>query len=116
MRPQPPKLSQLPLAEAKSRLYREMLWTESRDVFCLRLDPIWADFYGAKSVGKTRPVPLLDALPVTIWLYRNPEVESGKSNVPGYVPGLLNERRKRYNPFDTENEVIKHCQIFLHLN
>lgn len=99
----------MPLAEAKSRLSREMLWTESRDIFCVRLDPVWADFFGAKSVGKARPVPLLDALPVTIWLYKNPVEENMTCIVPNFqnVPGAVrkDEQRRRYNPFDDENEV-----------
>lgn len=48
---------------------RRALWTEPRDVWSLLLEPAWADFYGAK--GVCRPVPLLDAVPITAWLHRD---------------------------------------------
>lgn len=50
---------------------QEMLWTEAKDVWCINLDPVWADFYGARSVGSSRPIPFLDAVPITVWLHLN---------------------------------------------
>ncbi len=38
------------------------------------LDPVWADFHGTPSSGK-RPVPLVDAFPLTLWLYKQPDDE-----------------------------------------
>lgn len=36
------------------------------------MEPLWADFYGARSIGAgSRPVPFLDAVPVTVWLHMN---------------------------------------------
>eukprot|EP00095_Tigriopus_kingsejongensis_P003689 maker-scaffold11_size778918-snap-gene-6.50 protein:Tk03689 transcript:maker-scaffold11_size778918-snap-gene-6.50-mRNA-1 annotation:"uhrf1-binding protein 1-like protein" len=56
---------------------KDLLWNEAKDVWYLYLDPVWADFHGTPSSGG-RPVPLVDAFPVTIWLYKRPEGESGK--------------------------------------
>lgn len=50
---------------------RELLWTEAKDVWCCNLEPVWGDFYGARAVGSARPVPFLDAFPLTIWLHIN---------------------------------------------
>lgn len=48
---------------------RELLWTEAKDVWCINLDPLWIDFFGAKSIGNNRAVPFLDAVPVTLWIH-----------------------------------------------
>ncbi|XP_055588824.1 bridge-like lipid transfer protein family member 3B isoform X2 [Uranotaenia lowii] len=50
-------------------LTRYAMWREPRDVWCLKLDPVWVDFYGARSVGPNRAIPFVDAVPVTIWLH-----------------------------------------------
>lgn len=50
-------------------LSRELLWTEAKDVWCVNLEPVWGDFYGASAVGSNRPVPFLDAFPLTLWIY-----------------------------------------------
>ena len=51
---------------------KDLLWSESRDVWHLYLDPLWADFHGTRATG-SRPVPLIDAFPLDIWLYKEPE-------------------------------------------
>ncbi|XP_043268359.1 UHRF1-binding protein 1 isoform X2 [Venturia canescens] len=56
---------------------RELLWTEAKDVWCCNLEPVWGDFYGARAVGSTRPVPFLDAFPLTIWLHVNTSQDDG---------------------------------------
>lgn len=34
------------------------------------MEPLWADFYGARSIGAgNRPVPFIDAIPVTVWVH-----------------------------------------------
>lgn len=50
---------------------KDMLWIEAKDVWCVNLDPVWGDFLGARAVGSNKPVPFLDAVPVTIWLHTN---------------------------------------------
>lgn len=50
-------------------LTRYALWDEPRDVWCIKLDPIWIDFLGTRSVGANKSVPFIDAVPVTLWLY-----------------------------------------------
>ncbi|CAH2219088.1 jg1273, partial [Pararge aegeria aegeria] len=45
----------------------EMLWRESRSVWCARVEPLWADFCGARATNY-KPSPLLDATPLTAWL------------------------------------------------
>ncbi|KAJ8675797.1 hypothetical protein QAD02_011583 [Eretmocerus hayati] len=54
------------------QLSRDLLWTESADVWCCNLEPVWGDFLGARAVGEKRPVPFLDAFPLTVWLHMQP--------------------------------------------
>ncbi|KAK0095154.1 hypothetical protein PV326_009095 [Microctonus aethiopoides] len=54
-----------------SKLTKNLLWIEAKDVWCCSFEPVWADFFGARAVGSNRPVPFIDAFPVTVWLYIN---------------------------------------------
>uniref|UniRef100_A0A6B2EHQ2 Uncharacterized protein n=1 Tax=Phlebotomus kandelakii TaxID=1109342 RepID=A0A6B2EHQ2_9DIPT len=59
-----------------SILSRHALWTEPRDVWCVKLDPIWIEFYGARSVGVNKSIPFLDAVPVTLWLHGKSDADT----------------------------------------
>lgn len=50
-------------------LSKYALWIEPRDVWCIKLDPIWIDFLGARSVGQNKSVPFVDAVPITFWIH-----------------------------------------------
>lgn len=86
--PTPPLLNSPPPFQNPSsplnNLTRYALWIEPRDVWCIKLDPVWIDFYGARSIGPNRSIPFIDAVPVTIWLHGRTEDEAGKK--------LLNEQ------------------------
>lgn len=43
-------------------------------MWCINLEPVWGDFIGARAVGK--PVPFLDAVPITLWLHTNMDPNS----------------------------------------
>ncbi|XP_072945502.1 bridge-like lipid transfer protein family member 3B [Epargyreus clarus] len=45
----------------------ELLWRENRAIWCARVEPLWADFCGARATNY-KPAPLLDATPLTAWL------------------------------------------------
>ncbi|XP_028177792.1 uncharacterized protein LOC114365420 isoform X1 [Ostrinia furnacalis] len=45
----------------------EMLWKENRSIWCLRVEPLWADFCGVRATNY-KPAPLLDATPLSAWL------------------------------------------------
>ncbi|XP_039294863.1 UHRF1-binding protein 1-like isoform X2 [Nilaparvata lugens] len=64
----PPKLSGN-IEEINKQLSREMLWIESKDVWCIVLEPLFGDFYGVRAIGSARPAPFLDAVTVTLWLH-----------------------------------------------
>lgn len=57
-----------------NRLSRYALWNDTRDVWCVKIDPVWIDFLGARSIGVNRSVPFIDAVPITLWIH-------GKSNI-----------------------------------
>jgi hypothetical protein len=65
----PNQLNVSSLETLVEQLSRELLWTEAKDVWCVSLDPVWGDFLGARAVGTAKPVPFLDAVPVTVWLH-----------------------------------------------
>ncbi|GLV35400.1 uncharacterized protein CBL_01450 [Carabus blaptoides fortunei] len=65
----------IPSKPCSEQFTQELLWTEAKDVWCINLDPVWADFYGARSVGSNRPIPFLDAVPVTIWVHMNMDMQ-----------------------------------------
>ncbi|XP_052749957.1 UHRF1-binding protein 1-like [Galleria mellonella] len=53
--------------ERGSAISSELLWRENRGVWCLRVEPLWADFCGARATNY-KPAPLLDATPLTAWM------------------------------------------------
>lgn len=54
---------------SSSQIPRHALWTEPRDIWCIKLDPIWVEFFGARSIGATRSIPFVDAVPLTLWVH-----------------------------------------------
>lgn len=50
-------------------LSKYALWLEPRDVWCAKLDPIWIEFLGVRSVGQNKAVPFVDAVPITFWIH-----------------------------------------------
>lgn len=63
-----------------------MLWTEAKDVWCVNLDPVWGEFFGARAVGVNKSVPFLDAVPITVWMHTqldpNSTIKSNSKNSP----------------------------------
>lgn len=57
------------ITNTNSPLSRYALWSEPRDVWCVKIDPLWIDFLGARSVGQSRSVPFVDAVPITLWMH-----------------------------------------------
>ena len=67
------KLTNLTPGENLWKMMRkDLLWTEAKDIWHIFLDPVWADFHGTPAAGN-RPIPLVDAFPVSLWLYKEPE-------------------------------------------
>lgn len=62
-----------------------MLWTEAKDVWCVNLDPVWGDFHGIRAAGPNKPVPFLDAVPVTLWIHSHMDPNSTIRQNPSTV-------------------------------
>ena len=83
------------------QLSRDLLWTEAKDVWCCNLEPVFGDFFGARAVGQNRPVPFLDAFPLTLWLHVK---DAAAENVPGvadihglaYISNLISVQINHY--------------------
>ncbi|XP_012267843.2 UHRF1-binding protein 1-like isoform X1 [Athalia rosae] len=89
--------------EMVRQLSRELLWTEAKDVWCCHLEPVWGDFFGARAVGQNRPVPFLDAFPLTLWLHMKvkslPDVEAqATADIHGlaYISNLVSVQINHY--------------------
>lgn len=61
--------TQLPRSASSQYLSRYAMWSEPRDVWCIKLDPIWVDFLGARSLGPNKAIPFVDAVPITLWIH-----------------------------------------------
>lgn len=53
---------------------RDLLWTEARDVWHCAVSSVWAEF--TVPCSPNRPIPLLDATPLSAWVYARPEKET----------------------------------------
>lgn len=68
--------SSIPKSASFQCLSRYAMWSEPRDVWCIKLDPVWIDFLGARSLGANKSIPFVDAVPITLW------VHSGTGAIP----------------------------------
>ncbi|KYN40299.1 UHRF1-binding protein 1-like protein [Trachymyrmex septentrionalis] len=84
----PPNFSSNSVNELLRQLNRELLWTEAKDVWCCNLEPVWGDFFGARAVGQNRPVPFLDAFPLTLWCYFTTDSSATEKLSPADIHGL----------------------------
>ncbi|XP_058062707.1 bridge-like lipid transfer protein family member 3B [Anopheles bellator] len=85
------------IMSAFSNLTRYATWREPRDVWCLKLDPVWVEFYGARSIGPNRAIPFVDAVPVTIWLHGGADELTGEfgCDLPTMTGGDRSEASNR---------------------
>lgn len=70
-----------------NQLSRYALWNDTRDVWCVKIDPVWIDFFGARSIGEKRSIPFIDAVPITLWIH-------GKSQIDDNIAEKVAERSK----------------------
>lgn len=61
-------------------------------MWCLKIDPLWIDFLGARSVGQAKSVPFVDAVPITLWVH-------GKSMDSNFV-GSISSWLAKFTNFD----------------
>ncbi|XP_037882475.1 UHRF1-binding protein 1-like isoform X4 [Glossina fuscipes] len=59
----------IPKSASTQCLTRYAMWSEPRDVWCIKLDPVWIDFLGARSLSANKAIPFIDAVPITLWLH-----------------------------------------------
>ncbi|XP_015435218.1 PREDICTED: UHRF1-binding protein 1 [Dufourea novaeangliae] len=84
----PANFSSNSVNELIRQLHRELLWTEAKDVWCCNLEPVWGDFFGARAVGQNRPVPFLDAFPLTLWCYMSMNPANSEKSSTADIHGL----------------------------
>ncbi|XP_026680296.1 LOW QUALITY PROTEIN: UHRF1-binding protein 1-like, partial [Diaphorina citri] len=52
--------------------YQELLWTKAKDIWCIKLEPVWAEFHTSSDPSPHTAVPFLDNFPLTIWAHTRP--------------------------------------------
>lgn len=111
---------------------RYALWVEPRDVWCIKLDPIWIDFLGARSVGANKSVPFVDAVPITFWIhgrspvklesveylhhndqqaYNNEYISQMSQSNPFYNNTMLSEEKNSNSERCTMHPMISKCSM-----
>lgn len=87
-----------------NQLSRYALWNDTRDVWCIKIDPVWIEFLGIRSIGASRTIPFMDAVPITLWIH-------GKSEIDNTIEEKLEQQQ---NPFEIQvkkrNEMILSVQ------
>lgn len=89
-----------PTSTDSPTLVKHILWVEPRDVWCIKLDPVWVDFLGARSVGVNKAVPFVDAVPITLWVH-------GRATLSEPISSKLDEKSGKANPL-ADLHVIAH--------
>lgn len=96
----PPAPTSAAAAAAETPPGRYAFCAEPRDIWCMKLDPLWVDFLGARSVGQSKSVPFVDAVPITLWLHGNAMsggLGGGAGNAATTGTGDLNANPHRNN-------------------
>ena len=75
--------SSIPKSSSLQCLSRYAMWSEPRDVWCIKLDPVWIDFLGARSLGTNKSIPFVDAVPITLWLHSGTATQSNSGSRKG---------------------------------
>lgn len=75
---------------ALNQLSRYALWNDTRDVWCIKIDPVWIEFLGIRSIGASRTIPFIDAVPITLWIH-------GKSDIDSMIEEKMMEQQKQSN-------------------
>ncbi|XP_015124698.1 UHRF1-binding protein 1-like [Diachasma alloeum] len=104
VRSYPPNFNASTIDDLTKQLTKKLLWIDSKDMWCCSLEPVWADFFGARAVGSNRPVPFLDAFPVTIWLHLSPPSSTTSTAKPSgadihglaYISNLISVQLNHY--------------------
>lgn len=60
-----------------NNLSRYALWNDTRDVWCIKIDPVWIEFLGISSIGVNKAIPFMDAVPITLWIHGKSEIDDG---------------------------------------
>ncbi|KAK8387641.1 hypothetical protein O3P69_018272 [Scylla paramamosain] len=67
-----PPVTDSPLYETISNMKKDALWLQARDILFLHCEPLWVEFFGVPA-ARSRPVPFVDAFPVSLWMYIKPK-------------------------------------------
>jgi hypothetical protein len=86
-------------------------------VWYVHLDPLWADFHGTPATG-TRPVPFVDAFPVTLWLYMQEDDPQLLAKPPPPPSRKTAKKTKKKSRDESSSQLAEHAKMHLlvHIN
>lgn len=92
-----------------NQLSRYALWNDTRDVWCIKIDPVWIEFLGIRSIGASRTIPFIDAVPITLWIH-------GKSDIDSTIGEKMMEQQMQQHQGEAKkrNEMILSVQSLGH--
>jgi hypothetical protein len=70
-----------------NHLSRYALWNDTRDIWCIKIDPVWIDFLGMRSIGANKAIPFMDAVPITLWIH-------GKSQIDDEISKKIDDKNR----------------------
>lgn len=81
-----------------NHMSRYALWNDTRDIWCIKIDPVWIEFLGARSIGVNRAITFVDAVPITLWIH-------GKSEIDDNIADKIAEREKPSPPSSNHQQL-----------
>jgi hypothetical protein len=100
-----------------NQLSRYALWNDTRDVWCIKIDPVWIEFLGIRSIGASRTIPFIDAVPITLWIHGKSDIDStiGEKMMEQQLQ-QQNEQRQYETEIRKRNEMILSVQSLSQTN
>lgn len=89
-----------------NQLSRYALWNDTRDVWCIKIDPVWIEFLGIRSIGASRTIPFIDAVPITLWIH-------GKSDIDSSIGEKMMEQQQQSEQHQYDAEIRKRNEMIL---
>ncbi|XP_042219696.1 UHRF1-binding protein 1-like isoform X3 [Homarus americanus] len=88
-----PPIVESSLYEAISSMKHDALWLQARDILFVHCEPLWVEFFGVPA-ARSRPVPFVDAFPLSLWIYIKPKSSLSVATKESSV-GLCEEKDPR---------------------
>lgn len=93
-----------------NHLSRYALWNDTRDVWCVKIDPVWIEFLGISSIGVNKPIPFMDAVPITLWIHGKSEIDDSIGDKMSQNESCVQKSENLNDGYKKPNEMILSVQ------